>query len=82
MNLVVTHFAFWQAPGYILAQIAGGTIGAAFVRGIIGNEGGLGTTTPLNSVGQSFGLEIIMTFVLMFVITSVSSDSRSVSKNI
>lgn len=68
----------FQAPGYVLAQISGGIIGAALVRGIIGHEGGLGTTTPLNGAGQSFGLEIIMTFVLMFVITSVSSDSRSV----
>ena len=49
------------------------------IRGIIGSEGHLGATTPLESSGQSLGLEIIMTFILMFVITSVSSDSRSVS---
>jgi glycerol uptake facilitator-like aquaporin len=37
-----------------------------------------GTTIPLGSDMQSFLLEIVITFVLMFVVAAVATDTRAV----
>ena len=40
----------------------------------------LGTTLPVGSVVPSFGLEVVLTFFLMFVIISVATDTRAVGQ--
>ena len=39
-------------------------------------------TVPAGSHGQSLVLEIIITFLLMFVISGVATDSRAVSNTL
>jgi aquaporin NIP len=41
---------------------------------------GLGTTRPSGSEAQAFGVEVLLTFLLMFVITAVATDSRAVGQ--
>ena len=36
---------------------------------------------PRNSAGQAFGLEIFLTFILMFVIMAVATDTRIIKSN-
>lgn len=60
--------------GYIAAQFAGAIAGAAALMGVIGKEMGLGTNgLYLDSVGKSFSIEVILTFVFVIAILGVTS---------
>lgn len=58
----------------------GATLGALTLRAVIGDVANLGATLPAGSVGQSFGLEVLLTASLMFVIISVATDTRAVGE--
>ena len=62
------HFAWRDVPLYVGAQILGATGGALTLRVLFGSVAHLGATLPTGSAFQSFGLEIILTAILMFVI--------------
>lgn len=74
------HFPLSNVPAYIAAQLAGAILASALLRGMFGNVANLGTTLPAGSDGQSFVLEIVLTFFLMFVIISVATDVRAVGQ--
>lgn len=63
---------------YVLGQCAGAVLGALLLRGILDPTGGLGATQPSGGVWPSLALEGVLTFFLMFVITSVATDARAV----
>lgn len=72
------HFPWRQVPVYVVAQCAGG-IAASFALALVLQPAALeGATLPAGSDVQSLVLEIIITFVLMFVISAVATDTRSV----
>lgn len=83
MNPAVT-IGFWLArrfPGrevfpYIASQCAGALAASAVVRLLFSNVAALGATLPAGSSGQSFILEIILTFFLMFVIIRVATGAK------
>lgn len=72
------HLPWRDLLFYIGAQLIGAVLGAATLRLLIGDMASLGTTLPAASVWQAFGLEILLTAVLMFVIISVATDTRAV----
>ena len=74
----IGRFPWRQVPAYIAGQVGAATVGALALLAIFGPVANLGATVPAGSWSQSFGLEIILTFFLMFVITSVATDARSV----
>jgi MIP family channel proteins len=74
------HFPLWRVPLYWLSQLVGASIAALLLRALFGNVAHLGTTLPSGSDGQSFVLEIILTFFLMFVIMAVATDDRAVGQ--
>ncbi len=60
--------------GYIVAQFAGAIAGAAALMGIIGKDYGLGANGLFeDSVGKSFLVEVILTFVFVIAILGVTS---------
>lgn len=60
--------------GYVVAQFAGATAGAATLMGIIGTERGLGANGLFEGdVWKSLLIEIILTFVFVFAILGVTS---------
>ncbi len=61
---------------YILAQIGGAVAASGLLLLLFGRVANLGATLPSGSWIQSFVLEVVMTFFLMFVIISVATDSR------
>lgn len=71
------HFAWRDVPIYIAAQVLAATSGAIVLFLLYGDIADLGATLPTGSTGQSFGLEIVLTAVLMFVIISVATDWRA-----
>jgi aquaporin NIP len=61
---------------YIGSQLLGGFLASAVLRLLFGNIARLGATVPAGSAMQSFGLEVILTAILMFVILSVATGSK------
>ncbi|NOK60146.1 MAG: MIP family channel protein [Chloroflexi bacterium AL-W] len=74
------HFAWRDVPVYILSQLVGAVLGALTLRVLLGNVANVGMTIPANSVVQAFGIEVLLTAVLMFVIMAVATDTRAVGQ--
>jgi aquaporin Z len=65
----------WVCP-YILAQCLGAFVASFTLRPMFPAHPTLGATLPAGPAVQSFVLEVILTFLLMFVILSVSTGSK------
>ncbi|HZP25582.1 MAG TPA: MIP family channel protein [Dehalococcoidia bacterium] len=77
---IARHFQIKDVIPYWLAQFTG-AIGASFLlRLLFGNVAHLGATLPAGPESDSFVLEIVLTFFLMFVITAVATDARAVGQ--
>jgi aquaporin NIP len=61
---------------YILSQLLGAFLASALLLALFGNHASLGVTLPRGSSAQAFGLEAILTGILMFVILSVSRGPK------
>ena len=64
-----------QAFFYILSQSIGAIAASVVLKILFPQHLTLGSTLPIGSVAQSFGLEVILTFMLMFVILNVSTGA-------
>nr|XP_043632290.1 probable aquaporin NIP-type [Erigeron canadensis] len=73
---------FKEVPGYILAQLLGSILASATLALLMNvtPEAYFGTV-PVGSTLQSFVVEIIITFILMFVISGASNDDRAIKKH-
>ena len=71
------HFPPREVLWYIGGQVVGAVLGALTLRLLIGDVAQLGVTLPSESPLQAFGLEILLTAVLMLVIISVATDTRA-----
>src|SRR5215469_11530962 len=83
INPAVTS-AFWLSgrfPGrsvlpYVVSQCLGAVVASCVMRLLFPAHIMLGATLPAGSDTQSFILELILTFLLMFVILSVSTGAK------
>ncbi len=72
------YFPAARVLPYIGAQAAGALLAGGALEALYGDSGGsLGSTVPAGAGLQSFGLEIGLTFVLMYVILSVGHTQRA-----
>jgi len=62
--------------GYIVAQCAGALFASAVLKFLFIDHELLGSTLPSGTWEQSFVLELILTFLLMFVILNVATGAR------
>jgi MIP family channel proteins len=74
---VVRHFQLREVLPYWLAQFGGAFGAALLLQSLFGNVANLGATLPAGAEADSFVLEVILTFFLMFVITAVATDTRA-----
>jgi aquaporin NIP len=74
------HFPWPRVAGYWLAQTAGALVASLLLRTSLGGFAHVGATLPSGSQGQSFLWELVLTFFLMLVITSVATDTRAVGE--
>ena len=87
INPAVT-LAFWlsgkfdkkEVLPYITAQILGAVLGSAVLYFLFPEHPTQGATLPLNSYSQAFILEVLLSFILMFVIVQVSEGSKETGK--
>jgi aquaporin Z len=70
------RFSWKEVPGYVFAQVTGAFVASGLLRFLFPLDEKLGATLPAGSVAQSFILEIVLTFLLMLVILSVSTGSK------
>lgn len=76
--------AFWaagrfegkQAAPYIISQCLGALAASGLLRVLFLEHGNLGATLPAGAWWQSFIFEILLTFILMFVILNVSTGAK------
>jgi len=71
------HFPWPRVLAYAAAQIGGALLAAAVLRGSLGDVAHVGATLPAGSQGQSLLWEVVLTFLLMFVIMAVATDARA-----
>lgn len=76
---VAKKFPIQQVLPYIIAQLLGALLASGLLRFLFPEAKGLGETLPAGSLQQSFVLEIILSFFLMFVILQVISTSKEIS---
>ncbi|MDQ4127214.1 MAG: aquaporin [Actinomycetota bacterium] len=84
LGLAATNKFPWQfVPIYVGAQLVGAILGAVAVWTTYGEPGrelaNLGATFPVEGVGdlQAFLIEVLVTFILVFVVISVATDDRA-----
>lgn len=83
INPAVT-LAFWAAKRfetkglvpYISAQLSGAVLASLLLLALFGDHAGMGGTLPADTVQQAFGVEVVITLILMLVILGVSTGSR------
>lgn len=75
---VARHFPLQRVFGYVFCQILG-AICASLLHKIIFSDANhnFGATSFDTSVAVAFGFEVIISFLLMFVIISVATDTRA-----
>jgi aquaporin Z len=70
------RFPWREVPGYMGAQLAGAFLASTLLRVLFPDDHYLGATLPAGSGSQSFVLEVVLTFILMLVILSVSTGAK------
>uniref|UniRef100_A0A5B7BRZ7 Aquaporin NIP-type n=1 Tax=Davidia involucrata TaxID=16924 RepID=A0A5B7BRZ7_DAVIN len=78
---IFRRFPFWQVPLYIAAQLMGSILGSGTLSLVfdLTPEAFFGTV-PAGSDGQALVIEIIISFLLMFVISGVATDNRAIGE--
>lgn len=72
------HFQPREVVPYIAVQFIGAIIGAVILWALFGDAIDNAVTGPSGTDAQGIGMEIVLTFLLMFVITAVATDARAV----
>jgi aquaporin Z len=74
------NFPWRRVPGYLVAQIVGGILAAAFLRALFGTAGMIGATVPGAGIGagQALAVEIVLTAGLVNVILGTASGARNI----
>jgi aquaporin NIP len=70
-------FPWREVPAYIVGQCLAAIAASAAILTMVGSEASLGATVPGTDIARAAGLEVLLTFFLMFVIKSVATDSRA-----
>jgi aquaporin NIP len=70
------RFPWREVPGYAAAQVLGALLASGALRFLFPENGTLGATLPARGSAHSFVLEVILTFLLMVVILSVSTGAK------
>ncbi len=74
--LIMGHFSFKKLLPYIVSQLSGAILASALIYSLFPENEFLGATLPAGSSGQTFILEVLLTFLLMLVILKVSTGRK------
>lgn len=71
------RFPWSQVPAYVASQLVAATLASCLLYWILGPVAGMGGTSTSLGMGAAVCVEVLLTFMLMFVITAVATDSRA-----
>ncbi|KAA8527558.1 hypothetical protein F0562_034727 [Nyssa sinensis] len=74
------YFPWLKVPLYILAQVGGSVLAAYVGRLVYGIEPDLMTTRPLQGCASAFWVELIATFIIMFLAASLTNEAQFFSQ--
>jgi len=77
------HFPWARVPLYILAQLIGGLLAAAFLKAMFGNTGDVGATVPFTGLEnwKALLIEIVLTTGLVNTILGTAAGPGNVGNN-
>lgn len=76
---VARRFPAADVLPYVVAQLAGASVAAYGLRGVLGHAASAAATVPAIAAAPAFAVESVLTFILMFVIMAVATDARVAS---
>jgi aquaporin Z len=74
-------FPWRRVPVYWVAQVAGAFVGAWLLRWMFGNVEHLGATLPHFGAARGFGMEVVLTVILVSVVLGTATRHRSIGAN-
>jgi aquaporin Z len=74
-------FPWRRVPLYWLAQVVGAFSGAGLLRWMFGNVEHLGATLPHFGAACGFGMEVVLTLILVSVVLGTATRHRSIGAN-
>jgi MIP family channel proteins len=74
-------FPWRRVPAYWGAQLTGAFLGTGFIRWMFGNVEHLGATLPRFGAARGFGMEVVLTVILVSVVLGTATRHRSVGAN-
>lgn len=78
---IFRRFPFWEVPLYIIAQLMGSILASGTLSLVLDIPPKVYFgTVPVGSNAQSLIIEIIISFLLMFVISGVATDNRAIGE--
>ncbi|XP_042501396.1 probable aquaporin NIP-type [Macadamia integrifolia] len=78
---IFRHFPWAQVPMYMIAQLLGSVAASGSLCLVLNAKAAdFFGTTPAGSDVQSLAIEIIISFLLMFVISGVATDTRAIGE--
>jgi len=78
--LLTRRFPWRDAPAYWGAQVGGAVLAAGTLRAVLGDVASMGGHRPSGDVAPSLGLEVALTFSLLFVIMAVVANPERIGK--
>ncbi|CAL0320551.1 unnamed protein product [Lupinus luteus] len=72
------HFPWIKVPIYIIAQTIGSVVATYIGSLVYGIKSEVVMTQPLQGCNSAFWVEVIATFIIMFLIAALTSESQSV----
>ncbi|MEE2662657.1 MAG: MIP family channel protein [Myxococcota bacterium] len=73
---IARRFDGGQVMPYIVSQCVGAVLASGVLMLMFADHATLGATAPSGSLGQSFAIEVAVSFLLMFVILGVATGSK------
>ncbi|XP_020594462.1 aquaporin NIP2-1-like, partial [Phalaenopsis equestris] len=83
IDIAYTYANQWkkfQVPFYWLAQLTGAITSSFVLKALLHPIRNLATTTPSGTPLQALIMEIVVTFIMMFVTSAVATDTRAVGE--
>jgi MIP family channel proteins len=74
-------FPWRRVPVYWVAQLAGAFLGSGLLRWMFGDVEHLGATLPHFGAARGFGMEVVLTLILVSVVLGTATRHRSIGPN-
>jgi len=74
-------FPWRRVPLYWVAQLVGAMLAAGLLRAMFGNIEHLGATLPHFGAARGFGMEVLLTLILVSVVLGTATRHRSIGAN-